>query len=837
MNKHLLIIATALLVVASIPACAKIVLVNNGVSRYRIVVAVKALPVVSAAAMDLQEYVKKATGAELPIVRLDIWDGKPSIVVGGGPVTKRLGVSLANIKAEGFRIKTVGANLVIAGKDTDGDAGSDHWRFAPQAGTRNGVDQFLENVMGIRWFFPGETGEYVPARKSVAIPVIDIKGEPGMIYRRLSYVYGNNTPPQRGVEVKKWLRRNRNGWSIVWAASHTWIENFTAETYFKSHPDWFALVNVQRLASAPLGIQMCTTNPGALDEFARVAVNIGKENPGVMFTLTPNDGSNFCECDKCKALDRKKDKNGAPVLTDRILTYANEVAKRVNQVLPKQTFGLLAYSYYAEPPVYAKVNPSVYIMEVCNDTNVLYKSGSYAAYHLGRLMGWKKSVDRLFFYAHPEGFGGMDMPVMHTDVVKKLYKNLGDAGVTGYSMNNITSFAASGLNNYLYLKMAWNPKADIDAIYTDALNGCYGEKAAPLVRSYFDDVQKRWGLFSKEAISMQEKNQSVAAFPAALELVYPGLYEKWAVLLKAQVEAASDKGQQARLKMLMDNLEYTRMTVDLYNLSKQVIGKGSPSREKIVEARDLAKRRAEYVLNNQNTNLFATASDGVLYVEQAFSLPFNTQVYDALLSEISGGKPKAEAASIAAPPVIDGDISEAAWQGLPEMLIDSHKDDGSKSGIKTTAKIARDSTNIYLAIRCDEPLMADIKDSVVARGGPVWDENEVEIFLDPLCTRKAFRQILVNSLGTVAEFKDDGNGSAAWESNARAAVKKGVDSWTVEIAVPVSSVTDKPVRSGDIWGLNICRFRPVAKPAEYTCWSPTFGGFGRPNRFGFLILR
>jgi heterodisulfide reductase subunit A-like polyferredoxin len=54
---------------------------------------------------------------------------------------------------------------------------------------------------------------------------------------------------------------------------------------------------------------------------------------------------------------------------------------------------------------------------------------------------------------------------------------------------------------------------------------------------------------------------------------------------------------------------------------------------------------------------------------------------------------------------------------------------------------------------------------------------------------------------------------------------------------------DRPVlggsipRPGAIWGFNICRVRNTVRPAEYICWNPTFGGFGKPERFGKLIFR
>jgi hypothetical protein len=42
---------------------------------------------------------------------------------------------------------------------------------------------------------------------------------------------------------------------------------------------------------------------------------------------------------------------------------------------------------------------------------------------------------------------------------------------------------------------------------------------------------------------------------------------------------------------------------------------------------------------------------------------------------------------------------------------------------------------------------------------------------------------------------------------------------------------------GDIWGMNFCRARRTVAPDQYSCWSPTFGDFNRPERFGRIVIK
>jgi hypothetical protein len=567
-----LLAATLVIAWLALPARASLTISDNGASTYQIIVAKDAFPITLCAARDLQKYLRKSTGATLPIVRGDAVGAGPAIVVGDGPASRALGVSLGDVKAEGFRIRTVGDHLVIAGRDTAGDGDATDGRAAPQAATWNGVDQFLETELDIRWFMPGDDGEYVPHRDRLVVESRDEKGEPAMTYRSMGALF-RRAPQARVAEVREWLRHNRNGWSVSWDGNHSWHRY-----------------------------------------------------------LSPNDGEGFCECDNCRALDRVQWPDGNPVLSDRIVTYANEIAKRVCRALPDQRFGLYAYSYYAAPPTYAKLDPHVYIMCVGNDLNTLYRSQEYADYHLREvLLPWRAMVTHLLYYSWAEGYGNDDMPCMQEQAQKRLFRNLAAARVEGFEMYDSDSFAASGLNHYLALKMCWNPNADIDALYTDALEKCYGEKAAPYVRQYFDAVERRWTRFSDKAISWTQRvTDTPKMYPLSMEIVNAGLYEECAPLLAKAMTLTSDEGQQARLRLLMDNLEYTRMTVELYQLSKRVLGE-HPSRQEVIRARDLAQKRVDLVLTNQNTNLF-NGEQLTFYPERNdWESPFTPGMYEDIL--------------------------------------------------------------------------------------------------------------------------------------------------------------------------------------------------------------
>lgn len=809
-------------------------LVKDGKSDYEIIVSPSALPAALKAAEDLKLHIKKVSGADLPLKKADAISDKPAIVVGDGALSKAAGIDVSKLQPEAFIIKTSGKNLFIAGKDTPGDPLSVHWRSAPQCGTWNGAATFIEQELGVRWFFPGADGEYIPKNKNISIKPMDFSDAPKMILRRMTYLTNNNTSPARNKEVSEWMRRNKQGWSIVWNASHTWIENFKGETYFKEHPEWFAMVDGRRLSHNEHGLQMCTTNKAALDEFSKVAMEYSKKN-NIMFSLSPNDGGNHCECIECKKIDTEYFQNKTPKLADRYVKYCNEVAERVCKEIPDQKFGFYAYSYYEDPPLKnTKLHSNVYVMNAFNEINVWFYNKDIRDYQLNkRLIPWGKISANLFFYSHPEGFGGIGEPEMAPTVIKELFKMFVQSGIKGYMMCNSASFASTGLNNYLDLKMSWDPAADFDAVNKDAMEKCYGKIALPVVQKYYDDVEKRHAEMANK-IKFTPDNSDCYRYPVTFEILLKGLHAQHYEGLKKAMDDTNDPGQKARIKLLVDNLAYIEDVRQLYEEGSVLTKAKNPDMKDILKCRDAAVRHYEWLKVNDNTNL-AGCTNTTLNVEKMFYMPFNPSIYNHLIASAGGKKASMNVKPLKAPLKVDGDLSKTEWKDIPAVNANLSKDDGSPVSVATFAKVSMDREFLYIAVHCEEPLMNKITDSVNQKNGKVWAENNLEFFFDTANARKGYVLLCVNTLGAVFEKKYASGKEQEWNSDAIVSVKKNADSWDAEIAIPLKSFGTE-IKAGDIWGMNICRVRNTVTPLEYSCWSPTLGGFHIPEQFGKMIF-
>jgi len=816
-------------------------IVQNHQSKYRIIIGKQCEPVEKRAAQDLQEYIQKSTGAKLPIESNDSKTIVHAIVVGDCPAAKAVGIDSSTMKPEGFVIKTIGENLYIVGRDTAESPRSEHWRNAPQTGTWFGVSRFLETYLDIRWFFPGENGEYVPSQATLALPQADIQDYPKMELRR---IYGTTTglPAQQKQEVIDWQKRLGNGWSQIWSGSHTWGQYFSKEKYYKDHPDYFALVNGRRLAyNNGYGLQMCTTNPKGLDEFAKEIVAEVKRTgrPDVMFSLSPNDSGNFCECKNCTALDVEKNpETGKPVLTDRMMTYCNEVAKRVKKILPNQTFGMYSYSYYMLPPRKTKVDPSVRIMHVLNDSGVLYYSSKQRDVYLNQmLLPWKKMVDKLYYYCGPEGMGNISLPCMQKESIKYLFADLHTAQISGMTNDMGKKIDAGGLNLYLYHKMAWNPNRDIEPIYTDAINKCYGEKVAPYVREYFDNLEKHMASYA-ENIKVDTALGAARRFPDLLIEVYPGLYEESMPSLKKAMAQSASKKQKIRLQMIVDNLDYCHDTVNLYQMAQKVLKESKKDKDDVLAGLALAEKRRVYLHHLIHEGRLT--SGGYERTERN-SLPFfNPIVWKGFLQQATGGVKKLGVTYLKKEdsPKIDGILNDPCWQNIKAFSANQDKNFGEQVSVKTDVKIAYDEKYFYLSVICEEPFMNKVRDSCKKHDGDVFEENDIELFFDPTNNRKDYKQVLVNSLGTVMDLdRVNGKNNIEWNSDTVVATQKNKNSWTLELRIPLKSLKSHELRLGEIWGFNICRVRKTVKNSQYTCWSTTFGNFGNPERFGKIFFK
>jgi len=782
-------------------SAAPLEIVSGNKSSYVICVAKEALPGVKAAAQELQSLIFQATGAKLPIV--DTPKKGHSIILRTDKT----------LPPEGFRLRTENGDLYITGHDGPGDPRKFAHVDKTLAGTWFGVNRFAEKFLDFRHFFPGKLGIHLPRRKDLTVPELDESSAPVMVHRIFTIWYHLRDKKYR-AEMDLWKRRNNLGQSIGWYNNHMWRYILPPEKYLAAHPDWFAMINGRRSREsygADEGLKICTSNMEALREFARVTVEKARKDKSPVVSVTPNDGIRFCECPQCTK-DDTKGPGGEVIMSERMFRYANILADMIHRQLPDVKIAMLAYSFYRTPPQkITKFHPALRIMYVCNGADTAYHDPAFRARMRGEMKRWRELVPSLYFYN--DAGKPLELPLTNPENIGKLFADLAETGVTGYALEHFASFWSSPLNHYLFARMLWDPGADFEALYADALQKCYGPAAAEAVRAYNADVsagRKRYVEFVKgKTIDYRRR------LHAALDVMWNGLYEKHYAFLAAKLAQTPDPGQKARLQMVLDNLRYVKMTLDLHNLTKKVLGKTAPSAAEAAQVIRLAGERKKFLreISRRNPDV---ACDRLDRQEKWYMLPFDPAYL------------KTQLVHKKRPYVL------LAQQGKypARVVIGKEMATGAPVKVRGLCIFLPDEKGLTLRCRVEEPFMDKLDDALTAPDSAVWNENCVDIFFDPGCTGKELIHLIANSRGTLFASKA---GVKKWRHGIEVKATKEKAAWQLEFFIPWRDLGGRPPR-GTIWGFNAGRVRHTVTPNEYSCWTPTFSGFGAPEFFGRLIF-
>jgi hypothetical protein len=195
--------------------------------------------------------------------------------------------------------------------------------------------------------------------------------------------------------------------------------------------------------------------------------------------------------------------------------------------------------------------------------------------------------------------------------------------------------------------------------------------------------------------------------------------------------------------------------------------------------------------------------------------------------------PQAWAAPVAQPPTIDGRLEEQAWQATRPLVL-GKLDRHGEAAPRTEARFLRDSGTLYVGVKLAEPNMAGLKRAVTQHDGPVWEDDSVELFLQPRHDADYY-QIVIGASGAIYDRRDRGN-PEDWDSKAKAAVSIGKDGWSLEAAIPLAALgVDEQVPTR--WRMNIYRNRRAGGKTENQAWSPTLSAdYDVPERFGYLLM-
>ena len=143
--------------------------------------------------------------------------------------------------------------------------------------------------------------------------------------------------------------------------------------------------------------------------------------------------------------------------------------------------------------------------------------------------------------------------------------------------------------------------------------------------------------------------------------------------------------------------------------------------------------------------------------------------------------------------VIDGRLDESSWRSATPLkkFYEIYPANTGAPSVATAVSFLYDERNIYVAVRALDPMPSAIRAPIVRRDQVLSDQDYVEVFLDPLNTRRSAFFFRVSARGIVTDGQyDDKNRLRDYspDFDFDAATTIDEEGWTSEIRIPLSSL-------------------------------------------------
>ncbi|MBR7180625.1 MAG: DUF4838 domain-containing protein [Kiritimatiellae bacterium] len=286
---------------------------------------------------------------------------------------------------------------------------------------------------------------------------------------------------------------------------HTFDRIVPPGEFFDAHPEYFSERGGKRIGE---NTQLCLSNPEVVAiAKERVLKRISESRGAVFFGISQNDNMNFCQCDKCAAIDAEEGSHAGS-----IVRFVNAIAEEVGKVRPDATVTTLAYMYSRKPPVTPLApNAAVWLCTTGIDYSRPLDDASSRdnAAFLDDLRGWRSKAPRgVYIWDYAVNFRNVQMPFPDIDAVSRnfrVYRAHGVKGVFFQMMGGAAQAPFEELKGFLASRLMWNADLDGDVLVDEFVDAYYGRAAVKVVKiihllearekricSFDESVYSRW---------------------------------------------------------------------------------------------------------------------------------------------------------------------------------------------------------------------------------------------------------------------------------------------------------------------------------------------------------
>ena len=220
---------------------------------------------------------------------------------------------------------------------------------------------------------------------------------------------------------------------------------------------------------------------------------------------------------------------------------------------------------------------------------------------------------------------------------------------------------------------------------------------------------------------------------------------------------------------------------------------------------------------------------------------------------VEDGVPKLRVVETERGPKLDGSLGDPVWSfaNTTGAFVETRK--GGVAPFQASAKVLWDQHYLYVGVDAHDALL---RASQVERDDHLWEQDCVELMIDPDGDGKNYFEIQVSPRGVVFDTRYEARrvpqpfGHTDWDSKARVGVspRGNLDDheadagYSVEMAIPwqAFSLDGKPFTPpaiGDEWRANLYVIDLIEDRQRAAAWSPLgVGDFHVPRRFGILAF-
>jgi hypothetical protein len=360
-----------------------------------------------------------------------------------------------------------------------------------EGGSLNATYALLRHL-GARWFMPGELGEVVPAKTTIAVGLLNEVVKPDYAVR--SWMWYNFS----GFDYDDiiWARRlgmnSRNERLGPITGPHGLVHILSEPAMQKAHPEYYALIGGKRDIEHRERGTPCFSSSGLEAEtvnYIRFLFNT-YDLPSV--DIWPVDGLRLCQCEKCTGHSA----------SELVWGFADRVARLVYQSHPGKRITCGAYTSYVEPPDSIKQFSPNLAVWISNCGRPMMLDPEHWSDYMERINRWQAKIapgnilrlenNRYHIWGDGEP---ISYPVLHPRGVARDLKalkgiSLGDSGEQSQVGGKWRAPALEHITLYVQSRFLWDADQDVDAVLDDYCALFYGPAAKEM----------------KEAITYAEQN-------------------------------------------------------------------------------------------------------------------------------------------------------------------------------------------------------------------------------------------------------------------------------------------------------------------------------------------